>query len=380
MGNRLTKKERDIALSLYEGEYGLISGDTTPVIITKEGKISSYPSPRSYGVEYLKSKEEETLSVAMYKSELLKALQEREPNKANEENIIIVQSDTTNAILSTLARSTSGVTMDRVLRFIPELLYRQNKNLATISDGRAYRAINSTDTQLSLFVEAEEGENKTADISKTAIVKYNSREWAKFIYDKSNPQPTEVKLIEKVIDKLTQTKIYFPLGGGKYAYSPLIWRSNTGIIDTQDIEGDNYEYLRLHPLFTLALTECKKGIYADKEIIWHAPISVTAKLLTKSLEYRLLEKMELLYSYAKEAIRVADKKDKRVEHKENKEKLLQVVCVADIASIKKNKSRIIKDLYTAFNKMEQIGIIVEGSFKEDKNNYIWEWSPNYFKK
>lgn len=367
-------------------EYGIPSTSGTTKTY-KDKELTSYPSPRSFDIEYLKSRQEASFLMPVYKEEIVRALKARQENQKGrlsdkqakdiEDKIIVVQDGKADAILSTLSHSATGVTMDRVLRFIPELLYRENTKLKTLSKGTAYRAIsNKGDTQLSLFVETEEKSSPTTD---TAILKYSSREWAKMIYNKSNPRPNEEEYIERVVDQLSQTKIYYPLGGGKYAYWPLIWRSNTGVLDTQDADGLNYEYIRLHPLFTLALTE-GKGKISGAEVVWHAPIRAISSLLTKPIEYRLLNKLELLYSYAHSAIKEKASKGEIEEHSEDKEKLLSIVSTADLASLKKNKSRIVKDLLTAFAKMEQIGIIAEGTFREKGKSYIWGWNPEYFKR
>ena len=375
--------KQDKGLSFIEAYSGTTDLSITPVKDRQGKDISSYPSPRAYSEEYLKTKDEETAIMPVYKEEIVRALRKRQGGclteaqaKEIEDKIIVIQDGKRDAILSTLSRSATGVTMDRVLRFLPELLYRENTKLKTLSEGTAYRAISpKEDTQLSLFVEAE----GKALSSGTAILKYSSREWAKMISQKSNPRPNEEEYIERVIEQLSQTKIYYPLGGGKYAYNPLIWRSNTGVIDTQDADGLNYEYIRLHPLFTLALTE-NKGKISGAEVVWHAPMRVTSPLLTKPIEYRLLSKLELLYSYAHSAIKAKAATGEIEMHSESKDKLLSIVSTADAASLKKNKSRIVKDLLTAFAKMEQIGIIAKGTFKENKSNYIWGWNPDFFKR
>lgn len=392
MAKRIRDKEdKELRGSLYEGveEYGISSttGTTAPQMIIKEKDITSYPSPRSFDIEYLKSRQEAYSLMPVYKEEIVRALKERQENqkgrlsdsqaKEIEDKIIVIQDGKADTILSTLSHSATGVTMDRVLRFIPELLYRENSRLRTLSQGTAYRAISpKEDTQLSLFVETEE---KSLPTTGSAILKYSSREWAKMIYNKSNPRPNEEEYIERVVDQLSQTKIYYPLGRGKYAYAPLIWRSNVGVLDTQDADGLSYEYIRLNPLFTLALTE-SKGKISGSEVVWHAPIRAISSLLTKPIEYRLLNKLELLYSYAHSAIKEKASKGEIEEHSEDKEKLLSIVSTADLASLKKNKSRIVKDLLTAFAKMEQIGIIAEGTFREKGKSYIWGWAPEYFKR
>lgn len=376
--------KQDEGLSFIGAYSGTTDLSITPVKDRQGKDISSYPSPRAYSEEYLKTKDEETAIMPVYKEELVRVLRERQGGclteaqaKEIEDKIIVIQDGKTDAILSTLSHSATGVTMERVLRFIPELLYRENTKLKTLSEGTAYRAISpKEDTQLSLFVEAEE---KAVSSGRTAILKYSSREWAKMIYNKSNPRPNEEEYIERVVEQLSQTKIYYPLGGGKYAYTPLIWRSNTGVIDTQDADGLNYEYIRLHPLFTLALTE-NKGKISGAEVVWHAPMRITSPLLTKPIEYRLLNKLELLYSYAHSAIKAKAATGEIEMHSESKDKLLSIVSTADAASLKKNKSRIVKDLLTAFAKMEQIGIIAKGTFKENKSNYIWGWNPDFFKR
>lgn len=383
MGKRKKIVKQDEGLSFIGAYSGTTDLSITPVKDRQKKDISSYPSPRAYSEEYLKTKDEETAIMPVYKEEIVRVLRERQGGciteaqaKEIEDKIIVIQDGKTDAILSTLSHSATGVTMERVLRFIPELLYRENTKLKTLSEGTAYRAISpKEDTQLSLFVEAEE----KALSSGTAILKYSSREWAKLIYNKSNPLPKEEGFIDRVVEQLSQTKIYYPLGGGKYAYTPLIWRSNTGVIDTQDADGLNYEYIRLHPLFTLALTE-NKGKISGAEVVWHAPMRVTSPLLTKLIEYRLLSKLELLYSYAHSAIKAKAATGEIEMHSESKDKLLSIVSTADAASLKKNKSRIVKDLLTAFAKMEQIGIIANGTFKENKNNYIWGWNPDFFKR
>lgn len=368
-------------------EYGIPSTSGTTKSY-KDKELTSYPSPRSFDIEYLKSRQEASALMPVYKEEIVRALKERQERqkgrlsdsqaiKEIEDKIIVIQDGNAGTILSTLSHSATGVTMDRVLRFIPELLYRENSRLRTLSQGTAYRAISpKEDTQLSLFVETEEKSLPTTD---TAILKYSSREWAKMIYNKSNPRPNEEEYIERVVEQLSQTKIYYPLGGGKYAYAPLIWRSNTGVLDTQDADGLSFEYIKLNPLFTLALTE-SKGKISGAEVVWHAPIRAISSLLTKPIEYRLLNKLELLYSYAHSAIKEKASKGEIEEHSEDKEKLLSIVSTADLASLKKNKSRIVKDLLTAFAKMEQIGIIAEGTFREKGKSYIWGWNPEYFKR
>ena len=376
--------KQDEGLSFIGAYSGTTDLSITPVKDRQGKDISSYPSPRAYSEEYLKTKDEETAIMPVYKEEIVRALRKRQGGclteaqaKEIEDKIIVIQDGKRDAILSTLSRSATGVTMDRVLRFLPELLYRENTKLKTLSEGTAYRAISpKEDTQLSLFVETEE----KALSSGTAILKYSSREWAKLIYNKSNPLPKEEGFIDRVVEQLSQTKIYYPLGGGKYAYTPLIWRSNTGVIDTQDADGLNYEYIRLHPLFTLALTEGKRGIKGDAPIVWHAPIRIVGSILTKTIEYRLLDRLEYLYSYAHSNIKAKAATGEIEMHSESKDKLLSIVSTADAASLKKNKSRIIKDILTAFAKMEQIGIIANGTFKEDKSNYIWGWNPDFFKR
>lgn len=371
--------------SSYSGSTEISMAPKTEKAEVKD--IPSYPSPRSFSEEYLKSREEAGSLIPKYKAEILRALQERksrafsaEQAKEIESKIIVVEAGKADAILSSLSHSATGVTMDRVLRFIPELLYTENNRLRTLPQGTAYRAISpKEDTQLSLFVQAEE-QAQLANSQGAPILRYNNREWAKRIYNKSNPKPNEEGYIEKVVEQLSQTKIYYPLGGGKYAYAPLIWRSNTGVLDTQDADGLNYEYIRLNPLFTLALTE-NKGKISGGEVVWHAPIRLVGSVLTKSIEYRLLERLEYLYSYAHSAIKAKASKGEIEEHSEDKEKLLSIVSTADAASLKKNKSRIVKDLLTAFVKMEEeIGIIAKGTFREKGKNYIWGWAPDFNKR
>jgi hypothetical protein len=373
---------------VFREEYGITptSGSTAekPSKVVEERDISSYPSPRSYSEEYLRSKQEAATLMPIYKEGIVKALQERQKGRLTdkqakeiEDKIIVIQDGKADAILSSLSHTATGVTMDRVLRFIPELLFRENSRLRTLTEGTAYRAIvPQEDTQLSLFLENEE----KAFSKGTAILRYSSREWAKLIYNKSNPLPKEEGFIERVIEQLSETKLYYPLGGGKYAYTPLIWRSNTGVIDTQDADGLNYEYIRLHPLFTLALTESKRGIVGDKEVVWHLPIKYIGTLLTKQVEYRLLEDLENRYSYAKGDIKAAAAKGEKVVGRANRESLLSIVYAGKEITLKKNPSRIRKDIAAAFAKMVQVGIIEEGTFKEDKSNYVWVWSPNYFKR
>lgn len=390
MAKRIRDKEdKELRGSLYDGveEYGISSttGTTAPQMIIKEKDISSYPSPRTYSDEYLRSKQEAGSLMPVYKEDIIRALRERQKGylsdskaKETEDKIIVIQDGKADAILSTLSHSATGVTMDRVLRFIPELLFRENSRLRTLSEGTAYRAISpKEDTQLSLFVEAEE----KAYSSGTAILRYSSREWAKLIYNKSNPLPKEEGFIERVVEQLSQTKIYYPLGGGKYAYWPLIWRSNTGVLDTQDADGLSYEYIRLHPLFTLALTEGKKGITGDKEVVWHLPMRYIGAKLTKQIEYRLLEELENRYSRAKGDIRAAEAKGEKVVGRANKEKLLSIVYAGKEITLKKNPKRVRQDIASAFAKMEEVaGIIEKGSFKEEKDNYIWRWNPDYFRR
>ena len=390
MAKRIRDKEdKELRGSLYEGveEYGISSttGTTAPQRLIKEKDISSYPSPRTYSDEYLRSKQEAGSLMPVYKEEIVRALRERQKGSLSdkqakdiEDKIIVIQDGKADAILSTLSHSATGVTMDRVLRFIPELLFRENSRLRTLSEGTAYRAISpKEDTQLSLFVEAEE----KAYSSGTAILRYSSREWAKLIYDKSNPLPKEEGFIERAVEQLSQTKLYYPLGGGKYAYMPLIWRSNTGVLDTQDADGLSYEYIRLHPLFTLALTEGKKGITGDKEVVWHLPMRYIGAKLTKQIEYRLLEELENRYSRAKGDIRAAEAKGEKVVGRANKEKLLSIVYAGKEITLKKNPKRVKQDIASAFAKMEEVaGIIEKGSFKEEKDNYIWRWNPDYFRR
>ena len=204
--------KQDEGLSFIGAYSGTTDLSITPVRDRQKKDISSYPSPRAYSEEYLKTKDEETAIMPVYKEEIVRALRKRQGGciteaqaKEIEDKIIVIQDGKTDAILSTLSHSATGVTMDRVLRFLPELLYRENTKLKTLSEGTAYRAISpKEDTQLSLFVETEE----KALSSGTAILKYSSREWAKLIYNKSNPLPKEEGFIYRVVEQLSQTKIY----------------------------------------------------------------------------------------------------------------------------------------------------------------------------
>ena len=103
MAKRIRDKEdKELRGSLYEGveEYGISSttGTTAPQRLIKEKDISSYPSPRTYSDEYLRSKQEAGSLMPVYKEEIVRALRERQKGSLSdkqakdiEDKIIVIQ-------------------------------------------------------------------------------------------------------------------------------------------------------------------------------------------------------------------------------------------------------------------------------------------------
>lgn len=352
----------------------------------KAKEIVSYPYPRAYSQEYLKTEKESAELLPIYKEGIIDSLIKNKGLKGTEEERKKIESKLIAAdanILSALSRSISGVTLDKVLRFIPEALYRENKRLNTLADGRAIRALPAGDTQLSLFLDAEEKglEHLRGKNSKTAVITYNSREWAKHIFATSTPSSKQTKSLQDIIDRLCSTKIIHPLGGGNYALLPIVEKVQVELINPT--KGLYTEYLRLHPLFTMAITEGRKGSISCEYILGTPSIKING-ILSKKLEYRLFNYLELQHSYAQGAIKAAAATDKLVEHREKVEKLLPIISGESATTRKDNKGgthlyRLKEDIKKAFAKMVEIGIIEPKTFKEEKGCYIWRWSANYLK-
>lgn len=345
--------------------------------------LAPFPYPRSYAKEYLKTEKEAAALAPVYKAGIIDTLIKSKnlPNTENtrkqlEGRLIEVGAD----IISTLSRSISGVTLDKVLRYIPEALYRENKRLNTLADGRAIRALPADDGQLSLFLEAEE---KGLEILRrkgdknTAVITYNSREWAKHIFATNTPSNKQTKSLREIVDRLCETKIIHPVGNGNYALVPIIEKISVELVNPE--RGLNTEFLRLHPLFTMQITEGRKGKISCEYILGSPAAKINA-ILSKKLEYRLFQYLEMLHSYAQGAIDAAANTGTTVEHKEKVENLLPIISGNIDTAIKdRHTSRLKDDVKKAFAKMVEIGIVEPKTFKEEKGCYIWRWAANYLK-
>lgn len=347
---------------------------------------SSYPSPRKYEIERLRTTQEGAALLPIYKEEisagLNRAAADGTISKREAERLIgeihIAEQGREEALLSTL-RVNSGITMEKVLRFIPEEVYRQNLQLQALSDGTAYRALKgkSGDTQLSLFFEMEEQSGDTIRNAKAPVLRYNAREWVKIICGTTNPKNSQIRQIDSVIEKLSNFRIYYPLGDGQYLFRTLIQRTKAGVLDAK---RGIYEYITLSPYLTLALAKGKRGgLLADTEVVWKLPLSEANKVLGKaSIEWALLDYLELLYSYAYSDIKKASAQGSELPHKEEKAKLLSKLlgesATKTYSSRSSNKDRNLKGLASAFAKMEELGYIAKGSFKEEKSFYSWRWA------
>ena len=93
MAKRIRDKEdKELRGSLYEGveEYGISSttGTTAPQVIIKEKDISSYPSPRTYSDEYLRSKQEAGSLMPVYKEDIIRAYRERQKGSLSDKQTL----------------------------------------------------------------------------------------------------------------------------------------------------------------------------------------------------------------------------------------------------------------------------------------------------
>ncbi len=348
---------------------------------------STFPSPRTVEQQKLILPSEAEALIPQYREQIISHYEKlgkegtltEDRVQELQSSVIIAKEGQEEMLLSTLCSNYSGVTMEKVLRFIPEELHRLNKGLRTLSDGRAY---GSESLQLSLFTEIEQKGLEQSRKKGAPILKYNVREWAKVICGTTNPKRKQIEYVERAIDYLCKFRIYYPLGDGRFYFNTLLRRGNEGVIGGKG--GESYEYIQVAPFFAFALTEGKRGaLQADTEIVWKLSLTRINEILSTKMDYRLLNYLEYIYSFARSDIKAKAKRGEVELHTENIQKLLQMV--ASGAYIKEykaedkkyrtggNKAKALKELRSSLSKMEVLGIIKEGTIKEEKGSIIWGW-------
>lgn len=337
-----------------------------------------FPSPRKVEEQLILSERQAQELIPRYREDLRTCIKnavrrgELSEEKAEKrlQQIVIAQQGEEEYLLSTLCNASTGVTMEKVLRFIPEELYRQNRTLKALSDGKAYA---SAAVQLSLFPEIEQRALEESRRNGAPVLKYNAREWAKVICGTTNPKSGQIKQIERAMETLFNFRIYYPMENGTFY-------ANTLLQHTGEIVGkhETYEYIRVAKFFALALTESKRGtLQADTGVVWKLSITEVSSVLGKSkIEWRLLRYLEYLYSSAYGDIK-AKEKEGGERHSESIDTLLSKVAsgayTKTYASRSTNKSKALNDLRAALSKMEQLDIIKAGSLKEENGCFLWVW-------
>lgn len=345
---------------------------------SKKGDGSPFAANRTMWEELNKSEAEEKRLMPYMKELVIETLSREmgDNKKALENKIIDIGNDANVAILSSLTHENrKSITRIRVLRYITEELFRQNIKLDTRRDGRALRAHAKNNQQLQLFFGVEDDMPKYKDWEKTAIITYNARDWARAIYATNNPQTKQVKDVEKTITELTEKRIMREVGNGYAALSPLLELMPHSVVDTK--QKKLTQFIRLHPLFTIALTrgdngtgyvECVPSIIANRE-------------LSKEIEYKLLMQLEIWRTSAKQNIEKAAKEGKKHPHHVLRNNLLKTIA-SEHKYTRTDKSggshlnRLEVDVENAFKKMERIGIIEQNSFKVDGDEYKFNWNDN----
>ena len=367
----LTREGVDFSLSQSLSERGAQEWKYSPL----------YPSPRRLEQQRLVLPTEAGALIPLYREQILSNYERMEKDgsiskeKAAElrKRVIIAQEGQEEELLSTLCDGYSGVTMEKLLRFIPEELHRLNKGLRTLSDGRAY---GSENLQLSLFPEVEQRALEESRRRGAPVLRYNAREWAKIICGTTNPKKKQIEYVERAVEALSRFRIYYPLPDGRFYYNTLLQRRDEGIVGGK---GGGYEYIQVAPFFALALTQGKRGaLYSDTEVVWKLSLPrVNEQQLSTKIDFKLLSYLEYLYSFARTDIQAKAQRGEVEYHRETIENLLQRVAgegyLKVYSSRSSNKSKALKDIRSAFEKMERLGIVKEGTLKEEKGSIIWGW-------
>ena len=379
----INSKQPEIVAAQEESRSFSLSQNLQKEKQGKEEKYSpTFPAPRSVEKEKLILPAEAEILLPQYREQILSLYDKlgkdgtltEEQVKELRNNVVIAQRGQEETLLSTLCANYSGVTMEKLLRFIPEELHRLNKGLKTLSDGKAY---GSENLQLSLFTEIEQRGLEESRKKGAPILKYNVREWAKIICGTTNPKRKQIEYVERAVEYLCKFRVYHPLGDGRFYFNTLLKRGNEGIIGGKN--GESYEYIQVAPFFAFALTEGKRGaLQADTEIVWKLSLTRINEILSTKMDYRLLNYLELLYSYARTDIRAKEQRGEVELHTENLQNLLQKV--ASGAYVKEyssksggHKAKALKELRSSLAKMEVLGIIKEGTIKEKVGSIVWGW-------
>ena len=342
-------------------------------IKTKHAKVkhTSYPIARKYLQELNTPESKEPLIYKDYKEKVVdlvaksKGCTNAKAKKELEDKILL---ESENNLLSSISRKINGDTIDRVLRFLPEILHFESKRYNTISTGLGLRGLNKNDGQLSLFLDAEERQlnNSGTDRTQFPVVEFDCTEWAKHIFDVDKPQTTQKRRLSDTIDKLAEFKTCHPLGNGLFVMMPLI-EKKIDFVDTN--KGIVKTYLSLNPILSLAIQNGKP----KDDFALSPPIRDVVKYLTKKIEWNLYNKLTEMYSYAFGAI-----KSGRTTHKETIEKIYsELIPEKDYKNNHYTKSK--KEINVAFQKMQEIGIIEKGSFQKEGKIFVWEWGKDFLK-
>lgn len=395
MAKRITNKAEDgkeVKIPIYEavGEYGIssTSGSTSTKPI-EEREISSFPAPRDYIQELVTPASEQRLSEykKAIKRQIYTALRgtnkegiSKEEEATIRKSMYLADRELDSTELLSFAFANNTLIENKILMLLPELLYRENRALSTLSGGTAHRASLALslkgDTQLTLFPEVKEEMEPLSYGKKAALIPCNYREWAKRIYNTNSPQNTQIRAIKDAIENISKKKICASISNGIYSSVGLINKTGINIVDTNT--GSTFEYIWMHPLFTLAINS-ERGIKIDREFVLFPPIDTYTDKITKNIELNIFRALSLLRSYALGAITAKAKTGEIEVHTEKVDTFVEKVYKGSKEQLSRKKGRITADITSAFAKMEEIGIIEKGTFKEEKGYYIWGWSPSYLK-
>ena len=317
---------------------------------------------RAYSDELTTGEKEGATLLKSYKDMVVDAYKKNQllhPSKQKEFEEKIL--DTENGLLiSSISIAFKGDTIDKILNFIPEVLYQQNVKLETQSTGLALKSL-----QLTFPFDENILENSFSSkaLKNMPIILYERNEWAKNIFGE-NPQNSQKKRLEEHLNKLKEFRVISPSHGGGVDLLPLIFELPEHITK----EGKIVRRLLLNSVFTLAI---ENGTPKER-FIKSLSVAERSKYLSNKIEWRLSSLLENYYSASYNNI-----KNDNLAFKIKVDTIIEKIGT-EISKKHRNETRTLKAISSSFHNMEQLGIIKKGSFRREGDFYLWDWDKDYF--
>lgn len=326
-------------------------------------KNNTFFMSKAYSDELTKGETEGAKLIKSYKEHVIDAYKKNQIiNPKNEKDFASKLLDVEQGVLiSSISKAFKGDTIDKILNYIPQVLYEQNVRYSTQSTGLALNSV-----QLKLpFEDNLENVFSERTLKNMPVILYERNEWAKNIFG-GKPQNSQKKRLDEHINKLKEFRVISPAHNGGINLLPLIYELPEHI--TKD--GKIIRRLSLNSIFTLAI---EKGTPKER-FIKSLSVAERSKYLTNKTDWRLSSLLESYYSASYYNIQSG-----KISFKIGVNTIIEKIGT-EIDKKHRHETRTLTAISSSFYNMEQLGIIKKGSFRREGDFYLWDWNKEYFER